>query len=286
MQVLESSLVKTLLPTRQAKPSGRVLSRVMILGDSPDEREEAQGQAFCLTVGQTLDSLLQDAGILRSDTIAAYVCPYRPLGGKIDQWFSTKKTCPDVTWVNMGGVWVHPVLQAGIIACRQLINEVKPTVIVAMGNLPLWLLTGEWGVKTWRGSLLKSTIAPGATVIPTYHPSQIHQDFSLRPYVKRDLQRIHNLIGGLDTEPAWDFLLRPTFLETKNWLQGKLTLAAEGTLWLGGDFETRSGHIACLGIADSIKSAICIPFMCAEKDDGYFYLHEEQEVTMLPQTND
>lgn len=258
------------------------LAKVLFLGDSPDAREEARHEAFSDTVGFTLDSLLHEVGLLRTACVTAYVCPYRPLGGNLDQWISSKKTCPDTSWIHVGGKWIHPTIQSGIMEIRKLLFDFKPEVIVAMGNLPLWLLTGEWGVKTWRGSMLRSSLAPQAIVIPTYHPSQLHQDFSLKPYIRRDLARVADVLANPGQEdPPKNYILRPTFEQTKSYLQDKLLRAQEGQLFLGGDFETRSGHIACLGLAHAVDSAICIPFMCQERNSGYFYLHEEQEIVLM-----
>ncbi len=47
------------------------------------------------------------------------------------------------------------------------------------------------------------------------------------------------------------------------------------SLILGGDIETRRGHIACFGIAWSTTEAICIPFICCEDNAGYWSFEEE-----------
>lgn len=44
---------------------------------------------------------------------------------------------------------------------------------------------------------------------------------------------------------------------------------------LAVDIETRSGHIACIGLAWSETEAICIPLMCAGKPEGYWSAEEE-----------
>src|SRR5687767_4483872 len=103
---------------RKALPHGSRKSRILILGDSPDEREEARGEAFSATTGMLLDSMLHEVGILRTEALCSYICPIRPLGGKLDGWYSTKKKCPDATWACVSGVWLHPVIQQGIIEAR------------------------------------------------------------------------------------------------------------------------------------------------------------------------
>lgn len=50
-------------------------------------------------------------------------------------------------------------------------------------------------------------------------------------------------------------------------------------LLLAVDLETRNRHIACLGIAWNKREAICIPFMCLDREEGYW--SEEEEITII-----
>jgi len=57
---------------------------------------------------------------------------------------------------------------------------------------------------------------------------------------------------------------------------GELIKQADaGPLKLASDLETRSGHIACHGIAWSETEAICIPSMCVERPDGYWTIDQD-----------
>lgn len=74
----------------------------------------------------------------------------------------------------------------------QVIHEMKPKVIVALGKVPLYRLTGlglakNSGIEYWRGSLLES---PYGWVIPTFHPSYIMRgNFRYAQVFIRDLLR-------------------------------------------------------------------------------------------------
>lgn len=50
-------------------------------------------------------------------------------------------------------------------------------------------------------------------------------------------------------------------------------------LTLSGDIETRAGFIACLGIGWSDTEALCIPFICVERREGYW--NEEEEIAIV-----
>jgi uracil-DNA glycosylase len=55
---------------------------------------------------------------------------------------------------------------------ERTINEMKPKVILAMGNTPLRWFTGFEGIKSLRGYVFPTKWGP---VIPTYHPSFIQR---------------------------------------------------------------------------------------------------------------
>ena len=57
-----------------------------------------------------------------------------------------------------------------------------------------------------------------------------------------------------------------------------MTYNEDGQLILGGDIETRRGHIACFGISWSATEAICIPFICVENNEGYWTYEEEAAI--------
>ena len=57
-----------------------------------------------------------------------------------------------------------------------------------------------------------------------------------------------------------------------------MTLIKDNKLILGGDIETRRGHISCFGISWSKLDAICIPFMWVENNEGYWSYEEERAI--------
>ena len=53
------------------------------------------------------------------------------------------------------------------------------------------------------------------------------------------------------------------------------------TLNIAADIETVGGQIACVGIAATTRSALCIPFVCKARPEGYWTLEEEIIITKL-----
>ncbi|HKZ40911.1 MAG TPA: DNA polymerase, partial [Candidatus Hodarchaeales archaeon] len=70
-----------------------------------------------------------------------------------------------------------------------------------------------------------------------------------------------------------NLLVRPSFKDAIDALNGLHACSSDGHIAV--DIETRLRHIACIGFATSISDAICIPFMCTERTQGYWTIEEE-----------
>lgn len=66
----------------------------------------------------------------------------------------------------------------------------KPNIIIAMGSLALWALTGLDKVGTYRGTILNSkTLSEETKVLATYSPSAIVRNYDFRPIVLADIKK-------------------------------------------------------------------------------------------------
>lgn len=200
---------------------------------------------------------------------------------KVTRTYAIRRPAPQgnvTNFVKASGknVKVAPGAQAHFDDLHRLIAQVKPKLILALGSVALYALYGEASVKKWRGSQLTYTSPDGSfecRLLPTYSPVAINRQFSWTYIFRRDIQR------ALSEEawhvPDYNFIIRPDFATVNQCLDRLLALADESPLRLAVDIETRSGHIACCGIAWSNLDAICIPFMKARKPSGYWPPGEE-----------
>ena len=119
-------------------------------------------------------------------------------------------------------------------------------------------------------------------IVPTYHPAYILRDWGERATVVADLKRAarESKTKELIT-PKWNFIIRPSFQQAVDTLEMLLRKCEEGPTKLTHDLETRSGHIACSGIAWSQTDAICVPFMCVENKEGYWTAEQEAHILWL-----
>lgn len=295
---------------REVHGHGPIPAKIMIVGEAPGAEEEARGLPFIGASGHELDRMLGEAGISRSECYVTNVCRVRPpdyyKAGKrqtndIKQWISTGKGRPTAKfypptegeWIPQGDRWVKPPIANGIKLLRQEIERVQPRVIIPVGNLSMWALTGRWGISKWRGSMLHweqrlmgvpaADYNPllGPKVIPAYHPAYILRDWGERAITVNDLKRAARYRNGEAYPiPEWRFITRPSYATVSAVLDQLLAKLRTGPLRISFDLETRGGHIACVGLSWSAVDAICIPLMCVERAEGYWRADEEAAILL------
>lgn len=269
------------------KGNGPSAARVMIVGEAWGEWEENHQQPFIGPSGNELNRMLHEAGILRSECFVTNLVNARPQHNLIETWIPKRKSDIRSTHILFRGHFVDPIIQTGYDQLVTEINLVSPHIIIAMGGAALWALTGAEGIMKWRGSQLW-TVEPRLKrpfkLIPTIHPAAVLREWSHRHVVINDLKRAaqERASETYANEPAWNFIVRPSLEDVHKVLQRLLLEMDQGpALWLDFDIETRSGHIACAGISWSRTEAICIPFMCIERREGYWSAEEEGEIVHL-----
>lgn len=264
-------------------PSGPAPARIMIVGEFPGDEEIRQNMPFVGYAGKELNTMLMEAGIARSACFVTNVCRVKPPGNELENFIQKKgtKKAPGPEYLQVRDRWCLPVIWEGISLLEREIEMVKPNIIIALGNLAMWALTGNWSVSTWRSSLLQTDLAlPGLDykpkVIPTYSPTTIMRQWAWRPIMVHDLKRCKAQEQSRELHrPRYDFITRPDFATALNHLQALFKVVQAKPTKLSIDIETRGGHIACIGIAWSKTEAICFPLMCVERKDGYWTLDEE-----------
>lgn len=265
--------------------SGPVPARIMLVGEAPGEQEVLRREPFVGASGQELNRMLHEAGIMRSECFITNVARERPPSNDISLWISKNKKQPHPLWVQEKNLWIAPQIASGLTMLSKELSMVQPNVIVAFGNVALWALTGKFGIKSWRGSLLETTYSSRSSkVVPCYHPAYILRDWSVRQITVQDLRRAAAQRDSAEMPRSdYRFIIRPSFQQTVDFLNFHLEFLKTGPQTLSVDIETRAGHIACLGIAHNKDQAFCIPFMCVENQEGYWSPDEEAAILVMLQ---
>lgn len=205
---------------------------IMIVGEAGGKEEEIAGKPFVGPSGKLLDSVLRSAGISREECWVTNVVKYRPP----NNLFKLVKNL---------SLWQE-----------YLIDEVKainPKIILALGGEALFALTGQRGISSWRGSILKND-ETGKRVIPTFHPAFILRSESMldRSIMEFDVKR---LVVEQSYEPVPD----PNLLVIRDAGQLYRYLERFTNEFAAADIETYRSVPICLGIAPSKHEGISVP---------------------------
>lgn len=139
---------------------GPLDAKIMVLGESPGKNEWARGKPFIGQAGDILNDVFRASGIPRSSVYITNVIKDRLLPhGDHKRSFFFRDGHP-----------THEYLE-GILDVVKEIQEVKPNVVMPLGNYALWALMHHEGIMKWRGSILESKSVAGQKVVPSLHPA-------------------------------------------------------------------------------------------------------------------
>lgn len=268
----------------QIRPTGPCPAKIMIVGEAPGEREVDEGQPFVGSSGQEMSKMLQEAGIMRSECFITNVVRIRPPGNDINAFIAQRKSDISAQHIMMRDKFVLPAVRDGFELLKREIEMCQPNVIIAFGNVALWALTGQWGVTSWRGSVMECDLELALDykpkVVPTYHPASILRQWSWRQIAIHDLRRAASQSKFREViRPDYKFVIRPDYSTVLTILHQLYQQVCERPGKIAVDIETRAGHIACIGLAWSDTEALCIPIMCVERPDGYWPLEQEAAIS-------
>lgn len=158
---------------------GSSCAKLLIVGEAPGAHEERELKPFIGPSGLILNEMLSRAGVNRSEVYVTNVVKIRPPNNDLKRLEEYGKTIEDYL----------PQL-------FEEINAIKPNAILALGNVPLYHLTGKNGITNYRGSILNSPTT-GIKVIPTFHPANLLRTkedggvfkYSARAYMQLDINR-------------------------------------------------------------------------------------------------
>lgn len=221
-------------------------------------QEEREGLPFAGTSGETLAQMLASVGAKPEEIYYTNLCKYRPPSNKIR------------SWVDAAGMPNEQFLQ-GLLALKEEIAEVRPNVIIPLGNYPLKFLTGKgrWiknaelkqfdysGIGDYRGSILEGNGLTGnAKCVPTYHPRAVLKQYELKHIARLDLRRALEQSQFPEIRrPHKHIVIEPQGADRVAWLDW--LKSTPGTLdptgrfqsgaFLSADIEYIGSRLLCLG---------------------------------------
>lgn len=248
---------------------------VMLIGEAWGKDEEEQGKPFVGSAGKMLKALMGHAGISYNECYVTNVFNLRPKPTNDIKNLCGKKVEGVPGWpaIQQGKYIRHeylPELQRLIAE----VDHVRPSLIIGVGATPAWALLKTRGIRGIRGSphYYLSPKHGRIKFFPTYHPSAVLREYSLRGIVLADLEKARREMEYPEIRrPRREIWLEPT-LDDLRIFEEKYILPSPD---LSVDIETAGDQITMIGFAPTIDRALNLPFYDAERGNYWRTLEEE-----------
>lgn len=295
--------------------SGPADAKIVLVGESWGEREEALQRPFVGTSGTELDRMLAEASIDRSQILCTNLIAAKPQNNETFRFFLPRASNTSVK--RVGGLIPSDFVAAEVGRLYRQLAAHPRTLVIATGNWSLWGLSQRTGasiiresngrrvpedqqtyvptgILNWRGSMwycephAEFSPPPGlekTKLLPLVHPAAIMRDWPLRAPTIHDLKtRVPFALVDDWRSPHVETYSPPSYSQVIARLEDWHGRLKSGPLFLANDIETlQRRFISVMGFADSANFAMCIPFVASVNDDGSInsYWSLEQEVEIL-----
>jgi len=157
----------------QAVPGeGALDAKVMFVGEAPGRDEDLSGRPFVGAAGQLLDKILSAVGIIRESVYITNIVKCRPPGNRNPSEKEAKICLPYL---------------------RHQVAMIKPKIIVCLGSVAARnIIDKDAKISKIRGQIIQRK---GYTIIPTYHPSALLHNPSLKRVTWEDFKKIKEKLG-------------------------------------------------------------------------------------------
>jgi uracil-DNA glycosylase len=265
---------------------GSKSAKIALVGEAHGADEEECGKPFVGQSGRELARMAFEAGLLKnplpdrwlsnkdmiyyweaSGLFLTNVLALRPPKNNLDALCASKKEVGnDYPMPGLRqGKYLRPEFLPELARLQEEISEVKPNLVLALGNTACWAILHSTKIGSIRGAVAQ---AGHQKVLPTFHPAAVLRNWALRPVVVADLLKAKTEGSFAEVRrPKRCVLVNPTLPEIEQWYEGE----AKHADIISADIETGAGQIKCIGFATRPDLAIVIPFVDLTKPSGCFW---------------
>lgn len=253
------------------------MTDIALIGEAYGADEERERRPFVGAAGKELNRLLAEAGIHRADCLVTNVFNLRPKGNKIEDFCGPKAGSLAGYPPLVKGKYIRAEFKPELERLRDELIEANPNLVVALGNTPMWALTGRTTISRYRGATILSTLTvAGFKVLPTYHPASLFkgaEQWSNRPIIITDLRKANRESTFPEIRrPFREIWIEPTEEDVHEFFN-----RINQTDLLSVDIETSGREITCIGFAPSHRLALVVPFYDAKRKDRNYWPSFESE---------
>ncbi len=239
----------------------------MVVGEAPGAHEKQQGRPFIGPSGRILRSALMHLGINEKHVYFTNLCKYQPPGNDLSAWLPKCKPNPN-----------SPILE-GMLELNAEIEEINPNIIVALGNYPLWMLTGltrmskegPTGIGDWRGSIVQGNeFAGGRKVLASYHPAAVLRQYNIMPLFRNDLGKLvkESVSPEIVRRPR-NIIMNPVGEERARLMRRYLD--SPGTMAFDIEYTPGTGDLICCSFSIHPEEAFSI---ATQSGEDYHFVRE------------
>lgn len=246
-------------------PDGLFNATVAVIGEAPGEREEALKSPLIGSSGKLFWEAVRPIGLTRRNCYITNTIKRR-----------LRTTADEKVVIDRGEVDQYiGVLQWEL---QQLPNL---RYIVVLGNYALEAVTGLSGILNFRGSVLDAqvqSISQGTTrdvrVICMLNPAAVIREPKWEIMFKFDVGRLKSVIDGQYREHIISPIINPSPSEAVAWCDQM----QDEHLPVSLDIESIGGETACIGLANSVNTGMCINFR--DRTTNRFTVRDESKVRL------
>lgn len=237
-----------------------------LFGEQPGNTEVKRGEPFIGPTKSVLDECFGEANLQRNAIYLSNII--KDLDRELSYYIQFKKNGPHIS-------------DAGKHYLEQVENEIQKlncTVIIAVGNVALYALTGRVGITKWRGSILPCALDETKWVIPIVHPATVLPpkfQYLNKHLIKFDLVRARRLIDGNIEFPERKIAINPAFDTCMDYLNECEQLGKQGHL-IFYDIEVYNDEVSCISFSFNKYSGISIPFI--DNNGDFFPPNQETDI--------
>jgi uracil-DNA glycosylase len=250
----------------------------MLVGDHPRGDECIDGEPFVGASGKLLNGLLEFAGIDRDASYLTNVFTTRPPRNDVTSYFVKPKLAQEIDkrggHLNTAHGFLKREHHHELARFQRELITTQPKIIVALGPIALWALTGLTKITDYRGVAMMDQTNT-FKLVATFHPDSANKDYSLRPIIGCDLQKaVREMdIPGIVRPKRFAHIIENK-KDVDTCIEDIFT-----TRLTAFDVETerRAKQITCMSFAPAVDRAYVFPFWNMNKKD-YSHFDEDLEL--------
>ena len=266
-------------------PSGQ--PKIAFVFDFPSTDEQRLGQIMVGSTGKMFHKMCEILDVDVENCLLTYALAQKPAQENPAHFFLNKKSyqssIKEKKWrskypVNGFG-FLKEEYESELERLENELNACNPNIIIAMGSLALWALTGLDKIGTYRGTILRSNLTGETKVLPTFSPSAVVRNYDFRPVVLADIKKALQESETPDIKiKERELWIEPTLEDLQKFEADYIRINNEDSP-LSFDIETDGDFITCIGFAPSDSVAIVVPFKDTRKEKQNYWTdtkHEQQ----------